>query len=92
MRDLQSDTGGQFTWAVSCPPLLWEGGEVKDELWQEMTVALTQLAVHSGIMNATLQLPQYETAQEGWRQRMREIRDWANRQTEEIHDFAEHFD
>jgi predicted secreted protein len=64
----------------------------RDELWQETSHALTQLAVHLGIMNATLQLPQYETVSAGWRERMREIRDYANRQTEEIHDFAERFD
>jgi hypothetical protein len=51
-----------------------------------------QLAVHSGILGSALNLPQYDTARAGWKSRMREIRDWANRQTEEIHDFAESYD
>ena len=63
------------------------------KLTREAQAQLLDLAVSMGIMDsAMMQMEQYAPAQEGWRQRLREIRDWAHRQQEELHDFAESFD
>jgi len=53
---------------------------------------LTMLAVELGIMGSVMDHPQYEQAVAGWKQKQREIRDFAKRQREEIRDFAEAFD
>lgn len=58
----------------------------------EAWIALTELAVRLGIMDSALSLPQYKPAAAGWMSRVREIRDWSNRQIEEIQDFAEAWD
>jgi hypothetical protein len=63
------------------------------QLVREAQAQLLDLAVSIGIMEAAMfQHEQYELALEGWRQRLREMRDWASRQQEELHDFAESFD
>jgi hypothetical protein len=63
------------------------------KLTKEAQGQLLDLAVSIGIMqSAMMQMEQYEPALDGWRSRLREIRDWAHRQQEELHDFAESFD
>lgn len=65
---------------------------MKDELWQEASLELMLLAVEMGMMGSVMDHPQYELAVDGWRQKQREIRDFAKRQREEIRDFAEAYD
>lgn len=65
--------------------------ERRDEV-HEAWIALVELAVRLGVMDSALSLPRYQHAASGWRSRVREIRDWANRQIEEIQDFAEAWD
>lgn len=74
------------------PMTTLRGGEMDDDLWKEAADALLELAITAGIMGSAMKLPHYEHAQPGWRQRMRETRDWAKRQTAEIHDFAQAYD
>jgi hypothetical protein len=73
-----------------------QGGDMPEtermEEVHEAWISLVELAVRLGIMDSALSLPQYQVAAEGWRSRVREIRDWANRQIDEIQDFAEAWD
>lgn len=65
---------------------------MEDKLWQETAMELMGLAVDLGMMGSVMQTPRYEAAEPGWKQRLREVRDYAKRQREEIRDFAEAFD
>lgn len=64
----------------------------KDELWQEAAFEMMMLAVEMGMMGSVMDHPQYAMAKDGWKQKQREVRDFAKRQREEIRDFAEAFD
>jgi hypothetical protein len=59
----------------------------------EVQHALNQLQLHATIMDMHLRTSKEQIpAREGWRQRLRETRDWAYQCTEEIHAFGEAFD
>lgn len=64
-----------------------------DELIGEVQHSLNQLQLHATIMDMTIRgEPTFLPAREGWRSRLREIRDWAYRNTEEMHEFGEAYD
>lgn len=99
VRDWRSDEGGTILGGVV--PLLLasqrtaeKGGDVDDDLFSETSHALMQLAIHMGMMSTVFATSgdQYAPAHDGWKAFLRETRDWANRKTEEVHDFAEAFD
>lgn len=64
-----------------------------DELTQQVWVALMYLAIHLGMIDLLIATnPLYADARSGWELRKQEIRDWSNRQVEEINAFGEAYD
>jgi hypothetical protein len=67
--------------------------QADNELIHEVQHSLNQLQLHATIMDMQIRTDRaFIPAREGWRQRLRETRDWAYQCTEEIHAFGEAFD